>query len=883
MPPRIHLVENQITSPVNKPDHAPSASCCHSLIEQASTLLSVESARISFSMDGPTTSAFHMATKGKSEINYNYSHSTMETATSSFRPNPISPKSPFTGDFNNVLDVGEKLGGQIREAFQIKPFAEMVLKAMLMDLGFQGPQFTWNNKREGGDFIQCRLDRGFANTEWRTLFQDVHVLHLDDVGSDHNPILINLEKQPPKNRRFRFEAMWTLHEGSLSDIHASLSKDHNKDLIRPFLAEEVEIACFQMGPTKAPGPDGMPALFYQHNWETVGPHLCNAVLSFLNEGSIFAPMNATFISLIPKIGKPERVYQFRPINLYNVCYKIAAKVLANRLKVVLHSLINHAQSAFILGVEDDLVESLMDVHSGSSVSKLFEGYSQEIESQAVLKLPFRTQGAPDQLIWHYHKTGIFTVKSAYHVVNLSSQAHSDSPGSSEPIVSQVVATYVDACCQYGERCKFLHVTQQQPKPNVFGFGTQTGLQYTNQQQQGSNGFGFGVQNSSQPKGASGFGPKQQNQSKPFENKWTRFSPIASAANSTSRQPDSQPQVANHKCTDPESCKRQIIEDFEHERPLWKLTCYGHCKNRPCDIVGDISYEELRAAAYDDAKLGLSLHSIVEKERNLLNSKLIEFESLLRNPYVIPSDSTPAGSSPFPGINPTASLVTPQNSVPPSVSSFSQLGASITPGFNNRQDTFLKLSFCYLGSSPSAPTTNSFGQSSFSQISSGLGMNNLTFGNGGSFGNQQPMQPFVRASTSSIPNFSNSVMSAGSNPYSISSAGSTQFPSSRSNQSPIPFNGPDLDANIVGQSTLDGHSVDNKKMTVAAGDASIWLKDEWNPGEVKGLWSATSKLNALVDYGLLALGFQRSCGCRHPAYIFQKKHPQMDLFDSVTAG
>lgn len=31
-----------------------------------------------------------------------------------------------------------------------------------------------------------------------------------------------------------------------------------------------------------------------------------------------------------------------------------------------------------------------------------------------------------------------------------------------------------------------------------------------------------------------------------------------------------------------------------------------------DIIGDISYEELRAAAYDDAKCGLSLQSIVRK-------------------------------------------------------------------------------------------------------------------------------------------------------------------------------------------------------------------------------------------------------------------------------
>ncbi|KAI3995271.1 hypothetical protein MKX01_032073, partial [Papaver californicum] len=63
------------------------------------------------------------------------------------------------------------------------------------------------------------------------------------------------------------------------------------------------------------------------------------------------------------------------------------------------------------------------------------------------------------------------------------------------------------------------------------------------------------------------------------------------------------------CTDPELCKRQIAEDLQQERPLWKLTCYGHCKDWLCDINGDISYEEIRASAYDDAKRGLPLPSI----------------------------------------------------------------------------------------------------------------------------------------------------------------------------------------------------------------------------------------------------------------------------------
>ncbi|XP_034695998.1 zinc finger CCCH domain-containing protein 16 isoform X2 [Vitis riparia] len=330
-------------------------------------------------------------------------------------------------------------------------------------------------------------------------------------------------------------------------------------------------------------------------------------------------------------------------------------------------------------------------------------------------------------------------------------------------------------CQYGERCKFLHVTQQQPKPNVSGFGAQTSsnFQHTNVQQQKSNPFGFGVQSNSLPTGATDFGSKQ-NHFKPFENKWTRFSPLTTGTSSSSRQSDNQAQPANHKCTDPESCKRQIVEDFEHERPIWKLTCYGHCKSAPCDIVGDISYEELRLAAYDDAGRGLNLQSIVERERSLLNSKLIEFDSLLRKPYAAPPNSTLAIQSPAP--NPDASSLTAQNNTPPSASSFSQLSTSPNMGFGTR---------------PSTPSNNAFGQSnSFqfsSQTSGAFGTNNLAFGNAGSFGSQLPVQMHGSPLPSNTAGFSHNNMSAGSKAFSPAAA-PPQIISLANNQSPILSNG-----------------------------------------------------------------------------------------------
>ena len=120
------------------------------------------------------------------------------------------------------------------------------------------------------------------------------------------------------------------------------------ELDKPYTSEEVGEATRQMAPLKAPGPDGIPSLFYQTYWTDVGMDVIQAVLSSLNSRSILKSINHTFITLIPTIQNPEKVTDFRPISLCNVIYKIISKVLANRLKPMLHSIISKTQNAFIV-------------------------------------------------------------------------------------------------------------------------------------------------------------------------------------------------------------------------------------------------------------------------------------------------------------------------------------------------------------------------------------------------------------------------------------------------------------------------------------------------------------------------------------------------------
>jgi len=68
-------------------------------------------------------------------------------------------------------------------------------------------------------------------------------------------------------------------------------------------------------------------------------------------------INSTFIALIPKVDSPKRLNDFRPISLVGSMYKILAKVLAIRLRVVIGSVISDSQSAFIKGrqILDDIL------------------------------------------------------------------------------------------------------------------------------------------------------------------------------------------------------------------------------------------------------------------------------------------------------------------------------------------------------------------------------------------------------------------------------------------------------------------------------------------------------------------------------------------------
>ena len=118
----------------------------------------------------------------------------------------------------------------------------------------------------------------------------------------------------------------------LDKVEACVSADMNERLMATYTREEVKKAMFNIGNLKAPGPDGLHAVFYKRFWHIIGEDLTDEVLNAVNSRTIPEGWNNTTIVLIPKVENPEFITQFRPISLCNVVYKVISKLIANRLK-----------------------------------------------------------------------------------------------------------------------------------------------------------------------------------------------------------------------------------------------------------------------------------------------------------------------------------------------------------------------------------------------------------------------------------------------------------------------------------------------------------------------------------------------------------------------
>lgn len=185
-----------------------------------------------------------------------------------------------------------------------------------------------------------------------------------------------------------------IHIDQLGMVKKRVDGTMTEELLCPYQREEVLLALKEMHPSKSPGPDGLPAMFYQKFWDLVGDETCNMVLNYLNGGSMPDDLNHTYVVLIPKVRKPVDMKDLRPISLCNVSYKLISKVLENRLKRILPAIIEENQSAFVPGrlITDNILLSSEVFH--------FMRHSQA-QKHRYMALKLDMSKAYDRIEWDY--------------------------------------------------------------------------------------------------------------------------------------------------------------------------------------------------------------------------------------------------------------------------------------------------------------------------------------------------------------------------------------------------------------------------------------------------------------------------------------------------
>ena len=192
---------------------------------------------------------------------------------------------------------------------------------------------------------------------------------------------------------FQEEQSSEVPEPLLRDYFPDISAMDREKLSRPFSPCEVFAALQDMQPFKAPGPDGFQQVFYQRFWNLVQPSVTQLVGDVLAGRAFPEGLNDAFLVLIPKVESPSRPNQFRPIGLCNIVYKLVTKVIVNRIKPILSSLISPTQCSFVpkRQITDNVIIVQEMLHSMR--------YKQGKRGYMMIKIDF--EKAYDRLRWSF--------------------------------------------------------------------------------------------------------------------------------------------------------------------------------------------------------------------------------------------------------------------------------------------------------------------------------------------------------------------------------------------------------------------------------------------------------------------------------------------------
>lgn len=165
---------------------------------------------------------------------------------------------------------------------------------------------------------------------------------------DFGGVLVDGVDELKSSVKDHFQAMFTSsEEWSRPRIDAlpvgQLSESDCETLLTAFSEEEIRAAVWDCEGQKSPGPDGINFTFINEFWDCLKPDFLAFLEEFYANGKLVKGSNSSFICLVPKKVNPQKVGDYRPISLIGCMYKVLAKLLSNRLRMVMPKVISESK------------------------------------------------------------------------------------------------------------------------------------------------------------------------------------------------------------------------------------------------------------------------------------------------------------------------------------------------------------------------------------------------------------------------------------------------------------------------------------------------------------------------------------------------------------
>ena len=130
------------------------------------------------------------------------------------------------GDFNTILSINEKIGGNHQLSQASKDFKAWCDSHSLIDIPISNGIYTWNNRRQNFAYIAEKLDRFMIKGDLDAKNMNFHSSILPIAGSDHFPVRFEFsEPQKPARNPFKCEKMWFLDADFLNNIKEWWAQD----------------------------------------------------------------------------------------------------------------------------------------------------------------------------------------------------------------------------------------------------------------------------------------------------------------------------------------------------------------------------------------------------------------------------------------------------------------------------------------------------------------------------------------------------------------------------------------------------------------------------------------------------------------------------------